>query len=153
MNGAGLTVIVSLPFDVAVGVRLRDSKDSVDAVGAGPLVRRVVRRQDMLLLLHGMLLLLLLLLVLVVASRGRRSVSDDRGRLRRDWANRPTIAASSAVAAVTPVTSVSVTVSTMSMVADRFGFLRRFIPHNPGRKKINKNKIKYFKIKAGTKNV
>jgi hypothetical protein len=135
MNGAGLTVIVSLPFDVAVGVRLRDSKDSVDAVGAGPLVRRVVRRQDMLLLLHGMLLLLLLLLVLVVASRGRRSVSDDRGRLRRDWANRPTIAASSAVAAVTPVTSVSVTVSTVSMVADRFGFLRRFIPHNPGRKK------------------
>ena len=44
MNGAGLTVIVSLPFDVAVGVGLRDSKDSVDAVGAGPLVRRVVRR-------------------------------------------------------------------------------------------------------------
>lgn len=150
MNGAGLTVIVSLPFDVAVGVRLRDSKDSVDAVGAGPLVRRVVRRQDMLLLLHGMLLLLLLLLVLVVASRGRRSVSDDRGRLRRDWANRPAIAASSAVATVTPVTSVSVTVSTVSMVADRFGFLRRFIPHNPGRKKKKK---KYFKIKAGTKNV
>lgn len=139
MNGAGLTVIVSLPFDVAVGVRLRDSKDSVDAVGAGPLVRRVVRRQDMLLLLHGMLLLLLLLLVLVVASRGRRSVSDDRGRLRRDWANRPAIAASSAVATVTPVTSVSVTVSTVSMVADRFGFLRRFIPHNPRRKKKNKN--------------
>lgn len=138
MNGAGLTVIVSLPFDVAVGVRLRDSKDSVDAVGAGPLVRRVVRRQDMLLLLHGMLLLLLLLLVLVVASRGRRSVSDDRGRLRRDWANRPAIAASSAVATVTPVTSVSVTVSTVSMVADRFGFLRRFIPHNPGRKKKKK---------------
>lgn len=141
MNGAGLTVIVSLPFDVAVGVRLRDSKDSVDAVGAGPLVRRVVRRQDMLLLLHGMLLLLLLLLVLVVASRGRRSVSDDRGRLRRDWANRPAIAASSAVATVTPVTSVSVTVSTVSMVADRFGFLRRFIPHNPGRKKKKKKNI------------
>ncbi|EFX88713.1 hypothetical protein DAPPUDRAFT_95669 [Daphnia pulex] len=62
----------------------------------------------MLLLLHGMLLLLLLLLVLVVASRGCRSVSDDRGRLRRDWANRPAIAASSTVAAVTPVTSVFV---------------------------------------------
>ena len=49
MNGAGLTVIVSLPFYVAVGVGLRDSEDSVDAVRAGPLVRRVVRRQDVLL--------------------------------------------------------------------------------------------------------
>lgn len=43
MNGAGLTVIVSLPFDVAVGIGLGDSKDSVDAVRARALVRRVVR--------------------------------------------------------------------------------------------------------------
>ena len=81
---------------------------------------------------------MLLLLMLVVASRCRRSVSDDRGRLRRDWANRAAIAAS-AVATVTPVTSMSVTVS-MSMVTDRFGLFRRFIPHNPARKK-KKNTI------------
>ncbi len=39
-----LTVIVSLPLNVAVGVGLRDAEDAVDAVRAWALVRRVVRR-------------------------------------------------------------------------------------------------------------
>ena len=90
----------------------------------------------MLLLLHCVLLLLML----VVASRCRRSVSDDRSRLRRDWANRAAIAASSAVATVTPVTSVSMSVP-MSMMTDRFGLFCRFIPHNPVQNYQNKQNL------------
>jgi hypothetical protein len=96
----------------------------------------------MLLLLHCVLLLLLML---VVASRCRRSVSDDRSCLRRDWANRAAIAASSAVATVTTVTSVSMSVS-MSMVTDRFGFFRRFIPDDPAKYENNKNDNVLFHI-------
>lgn len=131
-------MIVSLPLDVAVGVRLRDAEDAVDAVGAGPLVRRVVRRQNVLLLLHGVLLLLVL-----VARRRRRSVRDDRSCLRRDRANWAAIAASatvasmsmSAVSAVSAVTSVSV-----SVVANRFGFLGRLISHDSDVENVKKEK-------------
>lgn len=86
----------------------------------------------MLLLLHGVLL------VLVVASRCGRSVSDDRSRLRRDWAHGAAVAASAAIAAMTSVTSVSMTVS-MSVMTDRLRLFRRFIPHNPKSRFEKKN--------------
>lgn len=51
-------MLVSLPLDIAVGIRLRDTEDSIDAVGSWPLpVRRIMRRKYVLLLLHGVMLI------------------------------------------------------------------------------------------------
>ena len=64
-------MLVAFPLNVAVGIRLRDAEDAVDAVGSGPLQRRVVRRQHVSVLV-----------VQVRRHRSGRAVRYDRRRLR-----------------------------------------------------------------------
>ena len=109
MVKVGGTLIITFPFDVAIGVSLGDAKNAVDAVRTGPLQRWVVGREKM----WTVLLLLLLMLQVRRYWRYRRAVRYHRRRLRYG-AHRAAVGAAVVAAVVT----------------HRFRLLRRFVPHN-----------------------